>query len=63
MANPLFKPPFNEAEFEKRAAEMTIEGAKGVLTARRRQRAEAVKPFDDEIEFLEKVLKHKGVKL
>jgi hypothetical protein len=60
---PQFKPPIDEAEFERRAAEMTIESTNNVLTARRRQRALATKPFDDEIKFLEKVLKHKGVTL
>jgi hypothetical protein len=60
---PQFKPPASEEEFEKRADEMTIEGAKGVLAARKRQREAAVKVFEDEIKFLEKVLKHKGVTL
>lgn len=60
---PQFKPPKDEAEFEKRANEMTIEGAKGVLQVRKRQKAEAMKPFDAEIEFLQKVLKKKGVTL
>lgn len=60
---PQFKPPANEEEFEKRVKEMTIEGAKAVLQARKRQRAEAVKPFDEEIKFLEKVLIKKGVTL
>lgn len=58
---PSFKPPANEEEFQKRVDELTIEGAKAVLQARRRQRAEAVKPFDEEIKFLEKVLMKKGV--
>lgn len=60
---PTFRPPATEEEFIKRADELTIEGAQGVLNARRKQRALAVKPFDIEIEFLEKVLKQKGVKL
>ena len=60
---PQFKPPETKEEFEKRAKEMTIEGAKSVLSARRRQRDDAVKPFDEEIKFLEKVLKFKGVTL
>lgn len=60
---PQFKPPKDEAEFEKRADEMTIEGAKGVLSIRRKQRVEAIKPFDEEIKFLEKVLRRKDVKL
>lgn len=60
---PQFKPPKDDEEFKKRADEMTIEGAKGVLNARRKQRAATVAPFDQEIEFLEKVLKHKGVTL
>lgn len=61
--NPKFTPPKDDAEFKKRATEMTIEGAKAVLTARRKQKADAIKPFDEEISFLERVLKHKGVTL
>lgn len=57
---PQFKPPKDDAEFEKRADEMTLNGTKSLLVARRRQREAAVKPFDDEILFLKKVLRHKG---
>lgn len=60
---PQFKPPKDEAEFEKRASEMSIESTRNVLTAVRRQKAQAMAPFNLEITFLEKVLKHKGVNL
>ena len=56
---PQFKAPVDEAEFKKRADEMTLAGAKSVLEARRRQREDATKPFDVEIEFLEKVIAYK----
>jgi hypothetical protein len=60
---PQFVPPKNDEDFKKRAEEFTTVGAKAVLKARKKQREEAVKPFDDEIAFLEKVLESKGVKL
>lgn len=59
--NPDFKPPKDDTEFEKRADAMTTDGAKNVLMARKKQRVAAMKPFDDEITFLERVLKRKGV--
>lgn len=60
---PQFKIPDTKEAFEKQANEMTLDGAKSVLRARKSQRDQAIKPFDDEIEFLEKVIAFKSKNL
>lgn len=54
-----FKPPKDDAEFREWADSLTLRGAKSLLMARRRQRAEAVRAFDTEIMWLDKAIERK----
>lgn len=56
---PKFKAPATEAEFRERADKTTIEGARNLLGILRKQREDAVKPFDEEIKYWKKVVDYK----
>ncbi len=60
---PQFRVPRTEAEFKTICDSMTLIGAQQVLKARKNQRALAIKPFDDEIDFLNKVIDTKKAAL
>ncbi len=59
---PEFKPPANEEEFQARAKTISTEGAMAMIKALSARRAAAVRPFNIEIEFYERVLKEREAK-
>ena len=49
-------------DFIRQADAYSLDGAKGVLRTLKHRRAEAVKPIDEEISFVENVIKYKEEK-
>ena len=57
---PSFTPPKTEEELYKRAGDMTIEAAHALKKTIEQRRAQAVRPFDEELKFYDAVIKIKS---
>lgn len=56
---PKFQPPKTDAEFKERATKVTIDGARSIKKTLEARRAAAVKPFDEEIKYWDRVIDYK----
>lgn len=55
-----FLPPQTDEEFQERAKEVSTPAAQSILKTLRARKEAAIKSFDDEIKFYERVLKERS---
>lgn len=54
-----FKPPASQDELKRRAADISIDGARAVINSLKKRKAAAIAPLDQEIKFYQDVIKLK----